>query len=340
MTSPTDQPVFRDPASQALQQALEAVAMADQHVLLLGEAGTGKRYLARHLHACSRRARGPFLAVDCSAHDAEALGTSLRGHEAGAVRGGFAASPGWFESALDGTLFLDEVQALPLQVQDELLSVLRSGFVQRIGAQRATPLNARLVFASSQNLTDAVSQGRFRSALLALASPLTLQMPALRDRKGDIVPLSLSLIRRQSQHLHQAVPRLSACAERALLQHSWPGHIRELEATLHRALLSATEGVIQATHLALSGLAEPLADVSVRSMEDADDALLADFDAVLARLGERFDGRLFEVVERALFVHAHRRCGQHQTQAARLLGVSRNVLRGRLIALGEIDARK
>lgn len=337
MTLPDTPPVFLDPASQALRQGIAAAAVTDHHVLLLGDAGTGKRRMARHLHACSRRGRGPFLAVDCSAHDPVALDIGLHGHEAGAVRGGFAATPGWFESALDGTLFLDEVQALPLEVQAELLSVMRSGHVRRVGGQRATQVNVRLVCASSQDLGHAVAEGRFLADLLGLVSPVTLALPALRDRPGDILPLARGFIEQQSLHLKQPVPELSSCAEQALVRHGWPGHIRELESVLHRALLRAQAGVLRAEDLAL-----PLAatGLTAEAASPSDEALLAELDAVLGRMGERFEGRLFEVVERSLFSHAHRRCGQHQIQAARLLGVSRNVLRGRLIALGEIDARK
>ncbi len=342
MTLPTAQAVFRDPALRALQQALDAAAVSEQHVLLLGEAGTGKRHLAHHLHTRSRRGRGPFLAVDCSAHDAEALDIGLHGHEPGAVRGGFAASPGWFEMALGGTLFLDEVQALPLGVQGALLSVMRSGQVRRVGGQRSGQVNVRLVCATSQDLAQAVDEGRFLSDLFSLVSTVTLSMPALRDRPGDLLPLARELVQGQSRHLKQAAPSFSACAEQALLHHTWPGHIRELEAVLHQALLRAPAGVIRAEDLMLplGDAHAPLPDADVAAGPSADEALLADLDALLGRMGERFEGRLFEVVERSLFSHAHRRCGQHQIQAARLLGVSRNVLRGRLIALGEIDARK
>lgn len=337
MRPSSDHPIFHDPASQALRQGIVAAAAADHPVLLLGDAGTGKRRMARHLHACSRRGAGPFLAVDCSAHDPVALSTAMHGHEAGAVRGGFAATPGWFETALDGTLFLDEVQALPLPCQAELLSLMRSGQVRRVGGQRTTPVHVRLVCASSQDLHQAVAEGRFLADLLGLVSPVTLWMPALRDRPADILPLARCFIGQQGRQLKQPVPALSPCAEQALLRHGWPGHIRELESVLHRALLRAQAGVLRAEDLALP---QDVAVLAAEAASPSEEALLADLDAVLARMGERFEGRLFEVVERSLFRHAHRRCGQHQIRAAQLLGVSRNVLRGRLIALGDIDARK
>ena len=288
---------------------------------------------------------GATMGSAFGAHDAEALDIGLHGHEPGAVRGGFAASPGWFETALDGTLFLDEVQALPLGVQDALLSVMRSGQVRRVGGLRNTQVNVRLVCATSQDLAQAVAEGRFLSDLFRRVSTVTLSMPALRDRPSDILPLARELVQGQSRHLKQAVPSFSACAEQALLRHTWPGHLRELEALLHQALLRAPAGVIRAEdlRLPLADARAPLPNANVAATTSAtstDEALLADLDALLARLGDRFEGRLFEVVERSLFRHAHRRCGQHQIQAARLLGVSRNVLRGRLIALGEIDARK
>lgn len=336
MSLPLAPPIFEDPASQALQQAIEAAALTRDHVLLYGAAGTGKRRTARYLHDCSRKAGGPFLAVDCSALDPRSLGVAMRGHEAGAVRGGFTANPGWFEVALDGTLFLDEIQTLTLSLQDELLAIMRSGEVQRIGAARKTLTNVRLACATSVDLTQAVAQGRFRPDLFALISAVTLRLPDLSERPADILPLARQFMEVQSHHLKQPVPILDDSAVAALRCHDWPGHIRELEVVMQSALMRCEVGRLRAEDLMLP----PPRAATDDDTHLPEATLLAELDALLGRLGERFSGRLFVVVEHCLFRHAHQSCGRHQIQAARLLGVSRNVLRGRLIAMGEIDARK
>ncbi len=326
--------VFVDVASRALSDVIDELAPLSDPVMLQGEPGSGKAFVARLLHARGRQARGPFVAVDCSTLDADAQRVALLGHEAGSVRGGFAAQPGWFERAHEGTLFLDEVQTLVPAVQALLLGVVQGGLVQRIGAPRACVVRVRLVCASSVALDGG------RALLPGLRAKLCrhfVSVPGLAQRPDDIVPLAYHFLGRHAQRLHTVVPMLTPQAEWALRAHAWPGHLREMEALLQRALLRCVEGRVTPADL---GLPEPQAFPDQAPRPEDVTHLLSELDGLFGRLADVAPGRLYELVDACLFTHAYRQAGGHQLQAAARLGVSRNVLRGRLITLGLIDARK
>lgn len=334
MSARAESAVFVDRASHALSDAIDALAPRSDPVMLQGEPGSGKAFLARLLHARGRQAQGPFLSVDCSTLDADGQRVALLGHEAGSVRGGFTAQPGWFERAHEGTLFLDEVQTLAPAVQALLLGVVQGGMVQRIGASRACIVRVRLVCASSVALVGG------RALLPGLRTQLTrhlVSVPGLAQRPDDIVPLARHFLGRHAQRLHIVVPSLTPQAEGALRAHAWPGHLREMEALLQRALLRCVEGRVTPADL---GLPEPHAIPDPALQPDEVSRLLSELDDLFGRLADAAPGRLYELVDAGLFTHAYRQADGHQLQAAARLGVSRNVLRGRLIALGLIDARK
>lgn len=328
--------VFLDPASRSLMLVAEQLAQQERVVLLKGEPGSGKRFLARWMHAHSPRAGLPFVAIDCAAVDVDSQVAGLVGHVPGAIRGGFAESPGWLESAQGGTLFLNEWQALAPQAQETLHRIWCDQSVVRLGSSRRMPVNLRLVLASSARLETGLPQG-VDPAWLKWTEGATLRVPALRERRLDILPLARHFLAEQSRRLRRPLATLSADAEQSLLRHPWPGHLRELEAVLQRAVVRAQAGLIGPDELGLPG--SP-AEGSNSSNPSAEDVIIQDLDSLLWRLGDVQPGRLNELVERALYQHAHQRCAGHQIRAAQLLGVSRNVLRGRLIALGLIDARK
>lgn len=291
--------------------------------------------MGQWLHANGPRAHSPFVPVDCAALDEGAQWAGLHGHESGAIRGGFAESPGWFELAQGGTLFLDDWQALAPRVQAALLQAWHTRCVCRLGSSRRLPINVRLVLTTSGAEREGLSGGQ-APGMASLIQGRVVNMPGLRDRPADILPLARRFLAAQAQHLKQPLPDLTPDAEQALLLHPWPGHLRELEAVVQRALMRAGGGSIGASQLGLPAATEAV-DAST---EDIGEQLLSQLDQLLAKLGEAFPGRLHDVVERGLFTHAHRRSNGHQIRAAQWLGVSRNVLRGRLIALGEIDALK
>jgi DNA-binding NtrC family response regulator len=333
-----DAPVFEDACSRQLLADLQRLASGDDFVLLQGEAGTGKRLLARQLHRLSARLSGQFWAVNCGAFGATQLEQDMLGHEKGAFRGAFTAKAGWFELAQHGTLFLDDITAMPLPLQARLLEVLRTGQVTRLGARMEASVDVRLVAAVSDDPARAVSEGRLLEGLHQRLSGALLSLPTLRQRKGDILPLAQHFIAHYQRRMHYPEVLLDEKACARLLAYHWPGNIRELENVIHHAMLVCDGGVVRGEDLQLPPAGGQLGvDAGAASRQDD---LLSELDDLLARLCETQPGQLFSQVESALVRAAYARAGQNQIKAAQLLGVSRNVLRGRLIEYGEISALK
>ncbi|AOX99978.1 sigma-54-dependent Fis family transcriptional regulator [Jeongeupia sp. USM3] len=334
--------VFADQASRALLQQLERIAPSTMPVLVIGETGTGKELIARHIHQLSGR-QGPFVAVNCGAISEQLAESELFGHEAGAFTGAVARREGWFEAAHHGTLFLDEIGDLPLALQVKLLRVLQEGEVVRVGARKPIPVDVRLLAATNVDLADAVAAGHFRLDLLYRLNIAQLRLPPLRERRGDILPLVDYFIGRYSQRLQQTPPHLSDGAAQALSDYGWPGNIRELENVVHFALLVASGGEIRAEHLKLAGAPTRAASPSGSHLQaplaggHAQTPLLAGGHVQappLAAVGQQLrtlfaagQPGLFNELERLILNEAYRHSGYNQVRAAALLGISRNVLR-------------
>nr|WP_211090179.1 sigma 54-interacting transcriptional regulator [Pseudothauera nasutitermitis] len=326
--------VFEDPRSMELLARIRLIAPSDASVLVMGETGTGKELVARHVHALSHRAGAPFIAVNCGAFPETLVESELFGHEKGAFSGAFAAKAGWFEAANGGTLFLDEIGDLPLAVQVKLLRVLQEREVVRLGSRRTVPIDVRVVAATNVRLEEAVAAGHFREDLYYRLHVVSLDLPALRERPGDILPLARHFIAEYRQRLGYGDIRLGSEAADKLLAHPWPGNIRELENVIHHALLICRDGLIRPADLHLSSL-----QGGARAGEIAADPR-ARLEAALAAYFQEDHEHLYEhledVIVRAAFEYSER----NQVQAARLLGISRNVLRARLIRMGAIAALK
>lgn len=331
-------PVFEDPVSRALLQQLQAVAPSDAAIMLQGDAGTGKEATARHLHALSRRAHGPFLAVNCGAFSEEQIQHDMFGHAQGAFRGAFAARPGWFEQSLHGTLFLDEVGALSAPLQACLLGILTSGQVRRLGADQAIAVNTRLVVASSENLAHAVERGAFLAELYDRLGTEPLTLPPLRHRPADILPLARQFIAHYRRRMNYPEVTLDVQACGLLTTHAWPGNIRELENVIQQAMLHAEGGVIHAADLRLPRTTDSVLPPTPVTGENH--SLILQLERALSQLCQSPPPDLFHVVERCLVRAAYAHSQGHQIKAAQLLGISRNVLRGRLIEYGDITAIK
>ncbi len=330
--------VFDDPASRALLAQAERVAASDATVLIIGETGTGKELIARHIHHCSGR-RGPFLAVNCGAFTEQLVEAELFGHEAGAYTGAHNARAGWFEAAAEGTLFLDEVGDLPLSVQVKLLRVLQERQVVRLGSRKPIDVRVRLVAATNVRLEQAVVAGHFRADLYYRLSVATLQLSPLAQRPGDILALAEHFIGVYSKRLNQPSAELSAGARDALLTYPWPGNIRELENVIHYALIISREGRITADDLQLHavgrlGAATPLAAQPTAGLSD--DALEAVFNRLFDEPPHGLHARVEAALIRAAYVHCH----QNQVHTAALLGITRNVLRTQLKRLGLLPLQR
>ena len=325
--------VFEDPSSRALLAHLQQVAPSEASMLIIGETGTGKELVARHIHSLSQRRNGPFVAVNCGAFAESLVEAELFGHEKGAFTGATSAKAGWFEEANGGTLFLDEVGDLPLAIQVKLLRVLQEREVVRLGSRRSIPINVRVLAATNVQLDKAIAAGHFREDLYYRLSVVSLTLRPLRERPGDILPLARHFLRTYGTRLGQGEPALSAAAEEKLLGHDWPGNIRELENVIHHTLLVCRGREIQADDLRLSQLRLSRPEPTVPSApQSAEEQLLAAFD----RLFEEQGGNLHELVEDSLLRAAYRQCHYNQVHTASLLGLSRNVTRSRLIAIGEL----
>jgi DNA-binding NtrC family response regulator len=329
--------VFEDPKSQALLAHIQQVAPSDASVLIIGETGTGKELVARHVHNLSSRRHQPFVAVNCGAFSESLVEAELFGHEKGAFTGALTAKAGWFEEANGGTLFLDEIGDLPLAIQVKLLRVLQEREVVRLGSRKSTPINVRVLAATNVQLERAINAGHFREDLFYRLNVVNLALNTLRERPGDIMPLTRHFIEVYSQRLGCGPIQISSEAEHKLRTYSWPGNIRELENVIHHTLLICRNGVVQADDLRLSNLKLERQDEPTPIIDDSTDALLA---RAFQRLFEEQAGALHEKVEDALLRAAYRFSHYNQVHTAQLLGLSRNVIRARLIKIGELAVNK
>ncbi|MBA1319132.1 sigma-54-dependent Fis family transcriptional regulator [Pseudomonas monteilii] len=327
--------VFEDPRSQALLAHLQQVAPSEASVLIIGETGTGKELVARHTHNLSGRRNGPFVAVNCGAFSESLVEAELFGHEKGAFTGALAAKAGWFEEANGGTLFLDEIGDLPLPIQVKLLRVLQEREVVRLGSRKSIPINVRVLAATNVQLEKAINAGHFREDLYYRLNVVTLQLHPLRDRPGDILPLARNFIRSYSDRLGYGPVELSAKAQAKLVEYSWPGNIRELENVIHHSLLTCGDGTVQAQDLRLSNLR-----IERQEEETAGNGVDDLLQRAFSQLYEEQPGDLYEKVENALLRSAYRFCHYNQVHTAQLLGLSRNITRTRLIAIGELVVNK
>jgi sigma-54-specific transcriptional regulator len=324
--------VFNDPQSAQLLQQIEQIGASPATALLIGETGTGKEVVARHLHTCSGR-QGPFIAVNCGAFNESLIDAELFGHEAGAFTGATQSRPGWFEAANGGTLFLDEIGDMPLHLQVKLLRVLQERQVTRLGARQSIPVDVRLIAATNVELAKAVQAGRFRADLFYRLHVAVLQLPPLRERPGDVLPLARHFAEVYRRRLGLTSIAFAPAAERALLAHGWPGNIRELENVVHYALIVSRDNVIQRQDLRLR---QPLS--SRDSLEPTPVGLEGVAQAVRQLLDQQHP-QLYEALEEVIVRTAFEHCGSNQVRTARELGVSRNILRAQLKRLGLLGER-
>ncbi len=326
--------VFEDAKSRALLARLRQLAPSEATVLVLGETGTGKEIIARHIHELSPRRGRPFVAMNCGALADTLIESELFGHEKGAFTGAIGSKAGWFETASGGTLFLDEVGDLPLTMQVKLLRVLQEGEVVRVGARQPTKVDVRLIAATNVSLEEAVAAGRFREDLFYRLNVAALALPPLRERPGDILPLTEYFVDFYRRRLGLPEVTLSAAAAQRLLQHAWPGNIRELENAVHHALLVCREATIAPSDLRLTLLPSRTKHAEVVGARASDP--LDTLSSVLRELFEAGLPDLWDRIERTVMSSAYDYCERNQVQTARLLGVSRNVVRARLLDYGEI----
>ncbi|HEY5884141.1 MAG TPA: sigma-54 dependent transcriptional regulator [Pyrinomonadaceae bacterium] len=299
--------------SDAIKRAVaeaQRVAQTDATVLLLGESGTGKELFARAIHHLSPRRDKAFVAFNCAAIPETLIETELFGHERGAFTGATGRRLGKFELASNGTVFLDEVGELPLAVQGKLLRVIEEKVVDRIGGRSPIPVNVRVIAATNRDLRAEVDRGEFRSDLFFRLAVFPLEIPALRERGGDVVLLAKHFASQLGKELRGREVSLSDAACNQLLAHSWPGNVRELENAIERACILSDSLVL-----------EP-ADLGLREKSPPADVEAFDLSGSLAEAGQR----VLRTVERQKIIKALEACDGNKAQAAETLGVSYKTL--------------
>jgi DNA-binding NtrC family response regulator len=303
--------IWRDPAMEKILRLAEQVAPADASLLLTGESGTGKEVLARFIHRKSRRAKQNFISVNCAAIPENLLESELFGHEKGAFTGAVARRIGKFEEANGGTMLLDEISEMHPRLQAKLLRAIQEREIDRVGSTHPIKIDIRLIATSNRDLEEEVRKGSFREDLYFRLNVVTLHIPALRERPRDIEPLAEHFAKKYAAANGVAYNGISAQLRDMLQRHPWRGNVRELENTMHRAVLLSGGGEIEPGAVMLSpGKGE------VRSEGAAGRGGLV--------------GRTVADVERDLIIETLQHCLGNRTHAATILGISIRTLRNKL----------
>ena len=270
--------IAEDPATKSILEVARRVAPSDASIMISGESGTGKEVLAKTIHELSDRSDGPFVALNCAAIPENMLEAILFGYEKGAFTGAQVAREGKFEQANGGTLLLDEISEMALELQSKLLRVLQEQEVERLGGKSVIPLNVRVLATTNRKLTEEVASGRFREDLYFRLNVFPMELPPLRARREDIIPLSHRFIK---AYAAERALDLSASAEDKLMSHGWRGNIRELGNCIHRACILASGSTITPSDLVF----DELTSSSSSSDQPAGDGLKGnERDLILAAL--------------------------------------------------------
>ena len=301
--------VGESPQMKEVFRTIEKVARSNATVLVLGETGVGKELVAEALHRNSSRSDRPFVKMNCAALHESLLESELFGHERGAFTGADRQRTGRFELANEGTLFLDEIGNMTPSTQTKVLRVLQEREFERLGGSRTVKVDVRLVAATNKNLEEAIQRGEFREDLYYRLNVVSVNVPPLRERKEDIVPLASHFIDRFAKELKKDVRGLEPAAVRALKRHTWPGNIRELENTVERAVLMAEGRFLQEDDMNLGASGRTSAD-NVASLN--------------LRLPPT--GIALDELERQAILEALRISNWVQKDAAKFLGISSRVM--------------
>jgi len=322
--------VARSPKMQEVLATVERVAPTNSTVLLGGESGVGKDLIARALHQHSRRASGPFVKINCTAIPENLLESELFGYEKGAFTGAVASKPGKFELADKGTVFLDEIGDVPGAIQVKLLRVLQEREFERLGGTKTLKVDVRLVAATNRDLRAALEQGTFREDLYYRLNVVPISIAPLRERKEDIPYLVDHFIARFAREAGKPIEGITPAAMKLLADFHWPGNVRELENIIERAVALFAGTVIDVGDIQLDVSAwQPWSLAAGANSTGPNTASPAA--PVLP------DGMTLERYEDEIIREAVRRAGGNKSQAARMLGLSRNALRYRLSKMGVPD---
>jgi two-component system response regulator AtoC len=308
-----DNIVGRSSQMRDIFATISRVAPTRATVLLCGESGVGKDLIARAIHHHSPRADRPFVKINCTALPENLMESELFGYEKGAFTGANTTKPGKFEQADTGTVFLDEIGDVPASIQVKLLRILQEREFERLGSNKTRHIDVRVLAATNVDLRAALEQGTFREDLYYRLNVLPISIPPLRERKEDIPYLARHFVKKLKQDLGSAVESISESAIGKLLEYHWPGNVRELENVIERSMVLATGGVLEPVDIRLDLTPQPRAAMS--------DSFLP-------------EGLTLDAYEQSIIREALHRSNGNKSQAARLLGLTRNALRYRLSQMG------
>ncbi len=338
-----DQIVGHSPALQHVLQLVQTVAASDSTVLLLGETGTGKELIARAIHDLSRRNQRAFVKLNCAAIPTGLLESELFGHERGAFTGAIAQKVGRLELADQGTLFLDEVGDVPLEVQPKLLRALQEREFERLGSTRTKKVDVRLVAATNRDLERMILEREFRSDLYYRLNVFPIRIPPLRERREDIGVLARYFVQKFARQMEKQIEAIPAAALRALEEWEWPGNVRELQNVIERAVILTRGKVLEVplAELDKTGINIPTGSLSARGREEivriVREMIGEMSDGVSRKAATEYDERQREEIERVLR-ETRGRVGGAEGAAARL-GINRTTLLARMKKLG-IDPKQ
>jgi two-component system, response regulator FlrC len=314
--------VFKDPRMAQTLRLGEQVANSDASILITGESGTGKELMARFIHRKSRRSEKRFVAVNCAAIPENLLESELFGHEKGAFTGAVARRIGKFEEASGGTLLLDEISEMDIRLQAKLLRVLQEKELDRVGGTQTVKVDVRIIATSNRNMEEEVRKGGFREDLYYRLNVVTLAIPSLRERPLDISVLADHFVKRYTDANALPPRSLSPEVRQMLIRHTWRGNVRELENTIHRAVLLASGNDIGPEAIILSGASVGTnADPMVAQVASAAASVMS---------GRGQVGKTVAAVERDLIIDTLGHCLGNRTHAATILGISIRTLRNKL----------
>ncbi|MFA7276135.1 MAG: sigma-54 dependent transcriptional regulator [Pseudobdellovibrionaceae bacterium] len=326
--------IASDPAMKQVVSMAEKIAPSEATVLITGESGTGKEVMSQFIHRKSKRGNGAFIAVNCAAIPESLLESELFGHEKGAFTGATARRLGKFEEANGGTLLLDEVSEMHPLLQAKLLRAIQEREITRIGSNEAVKIDVRIIATSNRNLEESVTKGEFREDLYFRLNVVNIRLPSLRERKGDLPALAQFFIDKYSEQNGVATKKLSPTATAKVAAHHWRGNIRELENTMHRAVLMSVEDPMEegAIHIAGMVSSAPSAPNPTAKAPDPAGVSGAGREGSVQNEGAVVSliGRTIADVERDMIVNTLDHCLGNRTHAANILGISIRTLRNKI----------
>jgi two-component system nitrogen regulation response regulator GlnG len=339
--SKTDSPLVVDEIIGKSSEIVEIakligqVSKTDAAVLIFGESGTGKELVARAVHRNSKRKNGPFLSVNCAALPETLLESELFGHEKGAFTGAYYKRIGKFEQANEGTLFLDEIGDMSMLTQSKLLRVLQEKCFERVGGNETTKVDVRIIAATNKSLVQSIKDGSFRVDLFYRLKVVSIYLPALRERRDDILLLADYFRNRFAETLNVSPKAISKKAQQALSKYGWPGNVRELENNIHTAMVMSKNDSLQPEDFPSLTEEKPKLDVDLTVLQDDyTETFRKIVDPIMPQLITNSPGRIYHflesALERAVIASCLKQYNGNQVKTSETLGISRNTLRDRI----------